>query len=120
MLPFLAQGATQGIEDAATLAACLPDPDGLARYEALRRPRLDRVLAAVRDSAERLHLPDGPRQQRRDRQLAVIGLPDQDWLYGWGTPPRSRWEPSDADTDHRAVPDADGGAPATRPSGLAG
>lgn len=120
MLPFLAQGATQAIEDAATLAAHLRDPDGLARYEELRRPRVDRVLAAVRESADGLHLADGPRQRLRDRRLAAARLPDQDWLYGWEHPPRSRWEPYDADPDDHALPDADGAALATRPGSVAG
>jgi salicylate hydroxylase len=45
MLPFLAQGAAQGVEDAVTLADCLKsaEPDtvepALKRYEELRRPR---------------------------------------------------------------------------------
>ena len=44
MLPFMAQGAAQAIEDGATLAACLaePGPDvaaALRRYEELRLPR---------------------------------------------------------------------------------
>ncbi|BCB79567.1 FAD-dependent monooxygenase [Phytohabitans flavus] len=120
MLPFLAQGATQALEDAATLAACLGGPDGLARYERLRRPRVDQVLAAVRENAERLHLPDGLRQRQRDRRLLAAGLSDQDWLYGWEHPPRTRREPSDADPDDRAVPDADPCPPAPRPSGVAG
>jgi salicylate hydroxylase len=95
MLPFLAQGAAQAIEDGATLAAHVRDPDGLARYEALRHPRVDRVLAAVRETAGRLHLPDGPRQRERDRRLAASGLSDQDWLYGWDHPPRTRSEHND-------------------------
>jgi salicylate hydroxylase len=63
MLPFMAQGASQGIEDAFALAACLRDVprDGitaaLRRYEAVRRPRaalvqersgdMSRVLASI-------------------------------------------------------------------------
>lgn len=89
MLPFLAQGATQAIEDAATLAACVCESGGLARYEALRRPRVDRVVAAVRERAAGMHLPDGPRQRQRDRALAGARLSDQDWLYGWDHPSRS-------------------------------
>jgi salicylate hydroxylase len=89
MFPFLAQGAAQGIEDAGVLARLLPVPDGLEGYEAVRRPRVDRVLAAVGESAERFHLPDGPRQRLRDHQLAAGQLADQDWLYGWNYPPLS-------------------------------
>lgn len=43
MLPSLAQGAGQAIEDAWVLAALADRPQGLARYEALRKPRASRV-----------------------------------------------------------------------------
>jgi 2-polyprenyl-6-methoxyphenol hydroxylase-like FAD-dependent oxidoreductase len=49
MLPFLAQGACQAIEDAAVRARRLAgaDPDAvagcLADYEALRKPRAGRI-----------------------------------------------------------------------------
>jgi salicylate hydroxylase len=44
MLPFMAQGAAQAIEDGATLAACLRNtavdvPTALKAYFALRKPR---------------------------------------------------------------------------------
>jgi salicylate hydroxylase len=81
MLPFLAQGANQAIEDADVLAATLRAPADLARYESLRRPRIDRVDAAVRASIHRHHLGDGAQQRLRDRQLAAADLADQDWLY---------------------------------------
>ncbi|WP_433409746.1 FAD-dependent monooxygenase [Saccharomonospora azurea] len=90
MLPFLAQGANQAIEDAAALAACLgpvtcPDdvPAALTKYEAVRRDRTDTVHAGARRNNGMLHLPDGPEQRRRDAELATAtDLSNQDWLYG--------------------------------------
>src|SRR6185295_2008681 len=52
MLPFMAQGAAQAIEDGVVLAACLEKggtkdvPDALTLYEARRLPRTARVQAA--------------------------------------------------------------------------
>jgi salicylate hydroxylase len=50
MLPFMAQGVAQAIEDAATLTACLsqtgPDiAEALRCYERLRIPRTSRLQA---------------------------------------------------------------------------
>ena len=51
MLPFMAQGAAQAIEDGATLAACLAKAgqdsivEALSRYERSRLPRTARVQA---------------------------------------------------------------------------
>ena len=75
MLPYLAQGASQGIEDASALAACLASetdvPAALARYDAVRGPRAAAVAEAVRVAAREHHLPDGPEQRVRDRRLAA-------------------------------------------------
>jgi len=84
MLPFVAQGANQAIEDAAVLAACL---DGTAqaslaleRYEAARRDRVARVHEVSRGNATRLHLDDADRE--RDAGLrAAQQLTDQQWLF---------------------------------------
>ena len=90
MLPFMAQGAAQAIEDGATLAACLIQigtdgiPAALAQYEALRLPRATRVQEMSRANKTRYHLPDGPEQQARDASLAVRGdrsIPVIGWLY---------------------------------------
>jgi len=75
MLPYMAQGAAQSIEDAAVLAGCVaaaPDPAQAARrYEDLRRERTADVQLAARSNEEMFHLPDGPEQQERDRRLAA-------------------------------------------------
>jgi salicylate hydroxylase len=90
MLPFGAQGASQAIEDAAALAICLRGagatdvPTALRRYDALRRPRLARVAAAVGVHKRNHHLADGARQRQRDRVLGRrMSLRGQRWLYGY-------------------------------------
>jgi salicylate hydroxylase len=89
MLPFMAQGAAQAIEDAATLAACLTDgdvPAALRRYEAVRAPRVARIHAASAHNKTRFHHADGPEQRARDAQMAA-GATDWSfdavaWIYG--------------------------------------
>jgi salicylate hydroxylase len=90
MLPFLAQGANQAIEDAAALATCLRGArredvsSALARYERARRPRTEDVHSMSRANNTALHLPDGEQQRRRDEALAVRReLADQQWIYGY-------------------------------------
>jgi 2-polyprenyl-6-methoxyphenol hydroxylase-like FAD-dependent oxidoreductase len=92
MLPFMAQGAAQAIEDGAALAACLAEAKrsdvaaALERYEALRKSRTARVQGLAAGNKIRFHLPDGPEQEARDAEMAKnvtdwspksIG-----WLYG--------------------------------------
>ncbi|MDO5369498.1 FAD-dependent monooxygenase [Paracoccus sp. (in: a-proteobacteria)] len=64
-LPFLAQGACMAIEDAWVLAACLDadrdQPRALARYQALRRGRCARIVAAATANARNYHL-SGPKR----------------------------------------------------------
>jgi salicylate hydroxylase len=89
MLPFMAQGAAQAIEDAATLAAVLGKSDdiveGLRRYEALRLPRTAAIQSTAAGNKIRNHLPDGVEQQARDASMAagtaswVIGA--SLWVY---------------------------------------
>jgi len=92
MLPFMAQGAAQAIEDGATLEACLSAvdardiPAALSRYEALRLPRASRVQALSEANKTRFHLADGAAQQARDAEMAR-GATDWSlkavaWLYG--------------------------------------
>ncbi len=75
MLPFMAQGAAMGIEDAVVLARCLADESdcasALRTYEALRKPRASQIQVA-----------SGKNDWLRNDNNA-------DWVYGydaWGTP----------------------------------
>jgi salicylate hydroxylase len=75
MLPFMAQGAAQAIEDGATLAACLAGADAdvlgaLRRYERVRIPRASRIQVLSTTNKTRFHLPDGPEQEARDAEMA--------------------------------------------------
>ena len=92
MLPFLAQGAAQAMEDGVALAAVLSNlgspatvPEALRAYESVRRPRVRRVQRMASDNKTRLHLPDGPAQQARDAELASgstdIFFSAWEWLY---------------------------------------
>ena len=89
MLPMMAQGAAQAIEDGAALAALLkamPDdvPAALRRYEDVRKPRATRLQEASAANRVRFHLPDGPDQQKRDHAMATSGDRSFDniaWLY---------------------------------------
>src|SRR5262249_41116283 len=61
MLPFMAQGAAQAIEDGAALAACLSKtghdvPEALRDYELRRLPRTARVQALSTANKIRFHL----------------------------------------------------------------
>jgi len=92
MLPFMAQGAAQAIEDGATLATCLAKAgqdgivEALSRYERSRLPRTARVQALAFGNKARFHLADGPTQVARDSELANgaahYSLQDAAWLYG--------------------------------------
>jgi salicylate hydroxylase len=90
MLPFMAQGAAQSIEDGATLAACLSsdsaDPvAALRRYESLRLDRTARLQGLSAHNKTRFHLPDGDSQRERDAQMnsSPSGLSFQTvgWIY---------------------------------------
>ena len=89
MLPMMAQGAAQSIEDGAALAALLkamPDDiaGALARYEAVRKPRATKLQQASAANRTRFHLPDGDAQRARDDALAVSGdrsIANIGWLY---------------------------------------
>ena len=93
MLPFLAQGAAQAIEDAAALAAHLtPGADvagALAAYGAARAPRAARIQDESRRQARRYHL-GAPASLVRDMVLRGLGparlTTRYDWLYGGRAP----------------------------------
>jgi salicylate hydroxylase len=89
MLPMMAQGAAQAIEDGAALASVLVGTKGdlpvaLGRYEALRKPRATRLQEASAANRIRFHLPDGAEQDARDEGMKRSGdrsLDNIAWLY---------------------------------------
>ena len=89
MLPFLAQGAAQSIEDAAVLAdsvaRCGGDlPAAFLDYETMRRPRTSRVQAQSASQGGVYHLGP-PASLARDVVLSILGparlAARFDWLY---------------------------------------
>jgi salicylate hydroxylase len=90
MLPYMAQGAAQALEDGVSLTTCLSRydvPDALARYQALRLPRTAHVQSLAAANKTRFHLPDGPEQIGRDAKMAAGGtdwsIKTIGWLYGY-------------------------------------
>ena len=104
MLPFQAQGAVMAIEDAAILAPLLmtePSAESaFARYEAMRKPRVERVAKLSRSNGFAFHL-EWPFTLGRDLVIGMQGrlghLKRLNWLYGYdpvpeptiAAPPRS-------------------------------
>lgn len=79
MLPYVAQGAAQAIEDAAVLHLALNRvssaedlPVLLKAYELARRPRAERIMSVAGDNRAGLHLPDGPEQEARDQKFRLL------------------------------------------------
>jgi 2-polyprenyl-6-methoxyphenol hydroxylase-like FAD-dependent oxidoreductase len=91
MLPYIAQGAAQALEDGATLTACLKKyadiPEALRRYEMLRLPRATHIQSMATANKTRFHLPDGPAQRERDAKMAQGGtdwsIKAIAWIYGY-------------------------------------
>ncbi len=91
-LPFLAQGASMGLEDGAILARLLdglPALAALARYQFLRAPRVARIIAAANANARNYHL-SGPARLLGHAGLRGLSAlaPDLmlrrfDWLYDY-------------------------------------
>jgi len=90
MLPFLAQGAVQAIEDGYVLARCLKEFDdvetALQHYEAARRERTTRAVEGSAANIHRFHNPllADPEQGRRfiDREWASQRIADRyEWLF---------------------------------------
>ncbi len=92
MLPFLAQGAAQAIEDAFVLAACLRDAptqkDALDRYQTLRISRAARVQKSSHRQM-RIYHAAGPLAYARNFALGALGETGMaaryDWLYSGPT-----------------------------------
>ena len=88
MLPFLAQGAAQAIEDAGALARRLGESDdvaaALSAYSRERAPRATRVQREAFAQARVYHM-SGPMAFARDISMRAMGperlLARYDWLY---------------------------------------
>jgi salicylate hydroxylase len=95
MLPYLAQGASQAIEDGYELATSLANrlydaPQALLDYENIRRPRTSRVQLTARGRAKTNHLSTRLQRLRRDAALLwrkwtrpSSNTYDIDWIYGY-------------------------------------
>ncbi|PYI18023.1 FAD/NAD(P)-binding domain-containing protein [Aspergillus japonicus CBS 114.51] len=101
MLPYVAQGAAQAVEDAAALGILLSTipsraaiPTALQAYERSRKSRAETVQQSGSENRITLHFPDGPDQLARDEQfrssLTSGSNPDrwsdretQKRLWGW-------------------------------------
>ena len=92
MLPFMAQGACQAIEDGAVLARCLEGVQAsassvaiaLQRYESTRIERATQVQAGSYFNRIVFHYPDGEDQLARDQMFASDGWSTaMDWIYGY-------------------------------------
>ena len=88
--PAAGQGASMALEDAVVLAQCLRDlpvPAAFTRYEALRRPRVERVVAAgARTSNEKA--PGAVGRLARDLVMPLVlhraarrSGSDQQWMH---------------------------------------
>ena len=91
MTPDLGQGAGQSIEDAVVLAAALRDAmgveEGLARYDAERRPRTQDVAAkAARVAGLFTHAPGWLNRLALRVLLSGDGLERLEPLLGWRAP----------------------------------
>jgi salicylate hydroxylase len=90
MLPFLAQGAAQAIEDAAALEQALSASSDIAAafatYEGARHARTARLQAASRRQGGLYHMAE-PAALARDIVMRVLGprrmLARQDWIYDY-------------------------------------
>jgi salicylate hydroxylase len=95
MLPYLAQGAAQSLEDACVLAAHIArTPEDLAsalrRYESQRIARTRRIQLGARARGKSNHLPSGWARFWRDARLALrrrvapnATLHQADWIYNY-------------------------------------
>jgi salicylate hydroxylase len=100
MLPFQAQGAAMAIEDAAILAPLLmTEPtaeSAFKRFEATRRPRVERVRKLSNSNGFAFHL-EWPFTLARDAVIWAQGprghLKRLGWLYGYDAAPEDEIAP---------------------------
>lgn len=98
MVPYVSQGASQSIEDAAVLAEelCAVDAahvgSALAAYVERRAERARTVQEAALGNRAVFHLPDGEQQRERDQRMRAVDKnvdTKLDWIY-MGTPLRAQ------------------------------
>lgn len=93
MVPYLAQGACQAMEDAWAIATCLTKPcsdsieSRLNEYEVRRRPRATRVQAAARATVKLVHEQDHvairARNGRWRGMQRIDPLGETSWAFVW-------------------------------------
>ena len=73
MLPYVAQGMANAVEDAAALTEIFTMTDdidlGLRVYQHVRKERAEKMQQSTLDTQHVLHLPDGPEQIARDESM---------------------------------------------------
>lgn len=94
MLPYVAQGAAQAIEDAGVLTCALSLADDVSTaikvYENVRKERAERVQNSASITRNALHLPDGEEQRKRDEAIKGKGRNPDLWAdkdfqeFMWG------------------------------------
>jgi salicylate hydroxylase len=88
MVPFQAQGAAMGIEDAAVLAPLLvrhsSAQEAFSRYQNIRQGRVERVRRVSEMNGRIFHM-EGPFRHARDLAISLQGsqghLRRLNWLY---------------------------------------
>lgn len=92
MLPFLAQGAVQAIEDGCVLARCFSKygtvPESLQAYEAARRERANRAVDGSRETMQRFHNrqlgdPAAAEAYVREQWQPELVKQRYDWLFSY-------------------------------------
>ncbi|KIW67265.1 hypothetical protein PV04_06530 [Phialophora macrospora] len=101
MLPYVAQGAAQAVEDAASLGVVLSSisskdeiPTALRAFEKAQKARAEHIQQSCLTTRAALHLPDGPEQEARDQKFRALssgGGSDDKWgdpefqkfIWGW-------------------------------------
>jgi len=91
MLPYMAQGAGQSIEDAFVLARCMAadsdDPQhAIEQYAARRRERTAAIQEASRAAGRLVHMSDPAEIQARDARLQVdpeAPIARFDWIWSY-------------------------------------
>ena len=85
MLPYMAQGASQAIEDAAALAQCLQQlslSDVGSVFQRIRYSRVTQIQKYARTQRGKNHMLDGPEQEARDAAMKDASTATRS-AYAW-------------------------------------